>query len=168
VKGVKTGTPGWVACGLLLGVAACADVWGFKDLTLGDGGAQDATTLSDAPNSGSEGGEDAEVDSGQGADSGDGAADARAEGEGGEGGSAAHEGGAADAGDGGVTAADCMSICTSGCCNSSNICVTASATACGPPGQQCVDCPTASCTLGACCTSAGQCGCSLVLGCTKN
>jgi hypothetical protein len=164
--------PGWVACGLLLGVAACADVWGFKDLTLGDGGAQDATTVSDAPNPGSEGGEDAEADSGQGADSGDGAADAAdaadARSEIGDGGPIADTG-ARDAGDDGASAA-CMSICMT-CCDSTNKCVkTSTVSACGMNGSACMVCP--SCGLGSttCCgTTSGQCGCAAAgLLCNKN
>jgi hypothetical protein len=155
----------------LFGVVACADVWGFSDLTAApDAVAPDATPAGDSPVSVLEAGGDDEADVfALGADSGADAADARGYGEGGEGeGGRSAEGGAKDAGDDGAAAA-CKATC-SGCCNSANHCVTPTATACGNGGEACVDCPACSTLQTPCCgATSGQCGCADVgLLCTKN
>jgi hypothetical protein len=165
----------WVLVAPLLGVVACANVWGFDDLTLAqDGGTSDATTPSDDQATISEGGggEDGEADGTAGDDAfrGDAADAADGRGEGGEGGSI-RAGDAGDGGDAGLLTAYCAGHCA-GCCDSNGQCVNkVTITACGMGGAMCVDCPACS-GLGAspCCgTTTGQCGCLTVgLLCSKN
>ena len=171
--------PAWVVVAPLLGVVACANIWGFEDLTLSppDAALQDATMPSDAPGTVSEAGGDAEVDAfAEGDVFGGDAADARVYGEGGMGdGGHPGEGGAKDAGDD-AAIPYCKANCPMGCCDSTGHCVTIlSPRACGTAGATCVDCTTttgATCTAvtPACCGSTtGQCGCSLAtVGCSKN
>jgi hypothetical protein len=155
----------------LLGVVACADVWGFSDLTEGpDAVARDSPTAGDSPVSAFEAGGDAEADVfALGADSGSDAADARSYGEGGEEeGVRPAEGGAKDAGDDGA-AATCKATC-SGCCNSANHCVAPpTATACGNGGEACVDCPACTLATPCCGANSGKCGCATAgLLCNQN
>ncbi len=160
-------TPFWIAAlplPGLLGVVACANVWGFSDLTEGgvDTGAQDATTPEAA---------DEEADTGSDGllpgDDSAAAPDVRAEdaaSEAGEGGPSPREAGAGDGGNDGAAAAMCKSICSSGCCDAQGMCrTTLSAAYCGANGDPCQAC--GSCTLGACCTSSGTCGCTVLALC---
>ena len=147
----------------LVGIVACANIWGFDDLTLGpDSGSEDATT-SNAP----EAGGDAEADAvGVRNDSGGEAADAHVSGEDGEAGeaeaAAAREAGARDAGGDGAAAAQCKAICKTGCCDSSGFCQAGTlASACGGGGAACATC-SGPCPLGppCCVATSKQCGCT--------
>jgi hypothetical protein len=150
----------------LLGVVACADVWGFSDLTASDAAAPDAATPQEAAVDGTEGGMDSGPDSAQREDeSSADLPDAREErdlGEAGEGGMTVRESGSEDGGD---AAADCnRTNCPTGCCDSLGKCWPTSTTAhCGTNGNACEACTASACTLAsACCTSKGTCGCQLV------
>jgi hypothetical protein len=149
----------------ILGLLACAKVWGFQDLTEGpDGGSPDATTASDAQDDRSESALDAAVDApGEEEDSAsaDALPDVRRP-DGGEGGAAIAEGGVGDAGDDGA-AAFCRSIC-GGCCDANNHCAGGDTTAaCGTDGAACQTC---SCTaLQITCCVKGACKCEVSLTC---
>ncbi len=165
----------WVrrlAAAPLLGVVACASIWGFQDLTAGsDGGSNDATTGSDAQDDRSESALDAAADApGEDEDAAfsDAQSDARSP-DGGEGGAMSREGGARDAGDAGddgAAAATCRSICPTGCCDSNNYCQGGSATTvCGSGGAACQSCAGCSALQTACCSDGG-CICRLLsIGC---
>lgn len=149
----------------LLGVVACADVWGFSDLTGGsDALAPDAAMTQEGAVDGTEGGMESGPDSAQEEDepSGD-LPDAREErevGEAGEGGMTVRDGAPVD---GGNDAAACKAICTMGCCDSQGLCWPGTATAhCGTNGNACEACSGAGCTLATgCCTTKQACGCQL-------
>jgi hypothetical protein len=162
-----------------LALAACADLWGFDDLTLAPDGAS-ATATSDGGegdvSSGEAGAAGDTSDSEAGSDSGlpeddgapsDGAGAGGDRGDSGDGGNpkdAASDGEAND----GAAMARCQSICTSGCCDTEGICQQGTATdTCGTGGRACVNCSkTQSCPLpgiGPCCTSSA-CGCSATCG----
>jgi hypothetical protein len=169
---------GWMAVVPLFGVVACADVWGFSDLTGGDAVAPDATTPQGAIDAPGAGMDSSAPDSAQSGDESSGelpdSREQREVSEAGDGGMTVREGGPGDGGNDAAVAA-CKAICPMGCCDSTGHCVTAlSARACGAAGAQCVDCTTtaATCTplTPACCGSTtGQCGCSLAtVGCSKN
>jgi len=157
--------PAWIALTPLLGVVACANVWGFDDLTSRDGGPQDATTRVDAFAPPVESGPDAADDGvGDVADSSGDASDAMGTGEGGEGGESdatAREGGPGDAGNDGATAAECKASCQTGCCDANNHCQAGSTPSiCGSSGGACQDCSSHSCgTLQATCCVSGACAC---------
>jgi hypothetical protein len=174
----------WVAIAPLLGVAACANVWGFDDLTLAlDGGSRDATTASDALVGAADSGGDAEVDAGDdgydSVDAGDSSyasdapavSDAPSYGEGGEGGGP-NDGAVKDAGGDGAAAAACKKICPMGCCDPAGRCLGGTATsACGTGGNACEACPASACTLASPCCGATsqQCGCATAdILCSKN
>jgi hypothetical protein len=163
----------------LVGVVACADVWGFSDLTEApDAVARDATAAEEAAVGGAEGGTDSGPD---GSLEGDGPSGERPDaqdetGEAGKAGEAGRipEGGTKDAPDDGAIAY-CKANCLAGCCDSAGNCLTAlSPRACGTAGATCVDCTTTETTCTAltpaCCGSTTrQCGCSLAtVGCSKN
>ncbi len=159
--------PTGVVIGALLGLAGCADVWGMKDLSQGDGG-PDATADGNAAEGGDDGESDGSGDEGI-VESGGEAGDAIAlDGE--------SEAGPGDAamGDGGNDAAIamCQTICpTTGCCDAQGLCHTSTMlgpTVCGSGGNLCQDCKaTMSCSVlvpNACCiTSTGKCGCETAL-----
>lgn len=116
----------WLAIGAVC-IAACADFWGFRDLTGADGGADEGD------GSGSGSGSGSRADSGS--DFGDASPDSSGSDTGGEG--------------------SCAETC-SGCCDGT-LCVTAtSATQCGQLGSSCQNCMSNeacvadSCNLGLC------------------
>ncbi len=162
----------WASVAPLLGVVACANVWGFQDSTASDGGPPDATSMSDTYVAVSEaGGGDAEADAAE--EEGDSAPavgdDARTEGEAGkagDGGGVSREGGpgdGGDAGDGAVSAvvAACEAACM-GCCDAQGLChTTPSTTVCGPSGTECQNCSAHKCAITEtpCCATSG-CGCA--------
>jgi hypothetical protein len=167
-----TKRPPWVAVAAtlapLFGLVACADLWGFDDLTLAtDGGPQDGTTADDAPAVGPEG-SDAEADgANEMADASVDATNVRSEDGGSRGDAGVRDAGAPDAGDDGA-AAGCRAACPTGCCDAMNHCQPMSQTACGTGGAACVDCTAdASCMVlapVACCgATTGQCGCAAPL-----
>ena len=155
----------WAVVAPLLGAVACANVWGFDDLTLAqDGGPPDATTPGDEqilPSEGGGGG-DAEADALDERDSGGDAADARIHGDAGEDGSRISDTGARDARDDGAAAA-CKALCST-CCDSTNHCVPEGTGSCGIGGGTCVDCvdamPCATLSTSCCGPMTGQCGCA--------
>jgi hypothetical protein len=170
---VTKSAPLWVIVPPLFGVVACANVWGFDDLTLAqDGGPSDATMASDDQATDSEGGgDDGSTDGAvENHDSDADAGDARIYGDGGEAGPII-DAGARDAGGDGA-AATCEMICQ-GCCDSNNQCVVMmSPTACGMGGQACADCSkTVTCTplvsVQCCGAMTGQCGCATAGLCNK-
>jgi hypothetical protein len=155
----------------ILGMVACANVWGFQDLTAGpDADVRDATTESQPDDEG-QAAIDAAVDAppaGDDSASFDAQGDARSP-DAGEGGVVIREGGvrdAGDAGDDGGAAAECRRICTSGCCDSNNYCQQGTATAaCGSAGATCQSCGACPALQTACCTG-GACVCKLLsIGC---
>jgi hypothetical protein len=163
----------FVLAALLVAVVACANVWGFEDLTVAPADGAPATAVKDGGQDGEDAtgapGDDAtETDAGLDSSALQGA-DAETDGAGrdsGLGGSkdAASDGAAND----GAAVARCQAICTSGCCDAQGICQGGTATSvCGAGGAACVNCSkTQSCPLpgiGACCTS-GACGCSATCG----
>jgi hypothetical protein len=169
---VRSRAAAWVFIAPLLGVAACADVWGFQDLTASDGGPPDATSMNDARSGAPESGAgDAEADAAE--EEGDSGQevgeDARSDGEAGKAGDSggvSREGGLSDGGDGGDGAAviACEGVCM-GCCDAQGIChTTTSTTVCGASGTACQDCttPAHKCTVigeSPCCGTSG-CGCA--------
>ena len=147
-------------------------MWGFDDLTAGDGGTSDATTPVADQSVGSEGGggDDGAADSALVGDgSGSDAADVGLYGEAGDGGEIADTG-VRDAAD--DAAILCKSICPMGCCDSKGHCQTGNTTAlCGIGGNACQVCPTSACTLSSpCCgMTSKQCGCAAAgLLCSQN
>jgi len=165
--------PTWVAVAAalapLFGLVACADLWGFDDLTRAtDGGPQDATTADDGSAVGLEGGSDAEADgANEMADASADATNGRSEDGGSRGEAGVRDAGAPDAGDDGA-AAGCRTACPSGCCDAMNHCQQTSQTACGTGGAACVDCTAdASCNplvqVACCGATTGQCGCAALL-----
>lgn len=169
------GRAAWAFIAPLLGVAACANVWGFQDLTASDGGPPDATSMTDAPVAAQEAGAgDAEADAAdQEGDSHVAGEDARSDGpigDAGDGGGVSREGGPADGGNAGDSAAValCETICTMGCCDSQGICHSTTTTkVCGPAGTACQDCSTHTCSVlteTPCCGTSG-CACQSILGC---
>ena len=152
----------------LLGVVACADVWGFSDLTEApDAVARDATTAEEAAVGGAEGGTDSGPDGSLEEDGPSGELpDAREEREVGEADVGIREGGARDGGDDGAAATKCKPMCPMGCCDSQGICHTGNTTAsCGTNGNACEACSGTGCTAltSACCTSKQACGCMLTV-----
>jgi hypothetical protein len=170
-------------------LAACADIWGFHDLTPPPDAAAfvvpDATTsidvnppTQDAPGAAdtSPAEDSANDDSGDEASAVDAPWDAIADGTPGDADEAsAPEGGPPEAGppeaspsDGAADAiAECQSICA-GCCDTSGHCeLGTSPTVCGVSGALCQSCAGQSCiiTSSPCCKSNGSCGCSGLLGC---
>jgi hypothetical protein len=160
-------------------VLACANIFGFDDLTLNP----DASTAPPAPDGGKGGGgddavADAETESSTpgddapetddtGLDSSEPLFDATPDGNvvGDADTSRDAAGTRSDAGDGGLMAA-CMLIC-SGCCDSNAHCQGGSTTAvCGTGGQLCSKCPSCGGVDTVCCTK-GVCGCALAL-CPSN
>jgi hypothetical protein len=132
-----------------LWVGACADVWGLKDLSVGeDAGTEDAT----APVEASGGGEDVRspepdgpaVEPGDSSAADDAPLDA-----------IGHEAGV-DAGSDGASLSGCAAACHSGCCDSSGQCQKGTSQyACGSGGGACAIC-NASCpvfTPTSCCSS---------------
>jgi hypothetical protein len=162
----------WMAVLPLFGVVACADVWGFSNLTEVDAVAADATTPEEAPVDGLGTGMEAGPDGAQQGDEPSAelpdAQEDRGLSEGGEGGLLIRDGGPGEGGEDGSAAAQCKAICSSGCCDSQGKCRTTTSTAyCGNSGNACETCSTSGCTLslGACCTSKQTCGCVTALGC---
>jgi hypothetical protein len=150
--------PFWLAVASMIGAAACADVWGFKDLTEGDGGTD--ATAPPADDGNDEPGvdlTDAEgADTGVSLDAGDTLTDDGASGEAGD----------AAIGDGGDAAAQlaCLTSCVSGCCDAAGKCQKGTSTAaCGSPGHVCAVC-NANCgfVTSNCCNSSQTCTCATV------
>lgn len=149
--------------GVATSLAACANVWGFADLTEGDASAG-ATTTDASLDVSAEVSASADVAADDGAipDDSESPAD-----------SASGDAAATDAADASEAILLCPTHCPSGCCDVNGTCQNPSSTACGTGGQQCVDCKetVTSCITGpACCgTKSGQCGCSAIsLVCNKN
>jgi hypothetical protein len=145
----------WLAAASILGAAACADVWGMKDLSEGVEGGADATSVpAEAGNDEPDALTDAE---GSDADDSLDAGDALADG-------ASSEAGDGATGDGGDAAAQeaCLAKCLSGCCDTAGNCQKGTSTsACGPVGHACAVC-NASCSFATanCCNSSQTCTCA--------
>jgi hypothetical protein len=153
-----------VAVAPLIGLIACANVWGFQDLTTeSDGGLPEAAApTSDAPGDDAESSRDAAQEaSGEPEDSAflDARDDARSR----DAGAPKADGGANDGGDDGAAAA-CRGICVTGCCDSNNICQAGTSTsACGSGGVACEACSCKALQL-TCCVRGG-CACETSLAC---
>jgi hypothetical protein len=157
--------------GLAAGLSACANVWGFDDLTPASPDDASSIATMDGGDDVSEGSVQAEA-----SDTDDGSdatlvdvRDAGADGRGRDGGDAARSSDAAldaDADDG-AAMARCMTRCA-GCCDSQGNCQKGTAvSACGTGGKACMDCPVADkCTIlttTSCCNS-NACACATVCG----
>jgi hypothetical protein len=168
---------GWGVAIAMLGLAACADIWGFHDVSglpdgapfeVGESGStmmpSDATGTED---DGSLGGADGTTDAGPASDgSGDATTSAEPDGD-----ATIPEtglveaGGPSDALDEAVIA--CQAIC-SGCCDSTGHCQPGTQMgSCGTNGALCEDCPSSPCNFVStpCCKAntsggGGTCGCA--------
>ena len=159
-------------------LAACANVWGFEDLNVGDASAGIAAS-DDASRAGGDGeSDDATEADGALADDASVARDARSDGNVGplrDAGRAGSKNGS-DASETDATAlTTCKATCSDGCCTAAGKCITTEATnTCGKGGAACVDCTmTQTCLAVAyapCCdTTSGACGCAAALiVCTPN
>jgi hypothetical protein len=149
--------PLWLAVASMIGGAACADVWGFKDLSEGDGGTDATATPADANDEPSVGLTDAGASD---ADDSLDAEDAVAEGSSDE----AGDGALGDGGDAAALVAACLTSCAIGCCDSAGKCQKGTSTsACGSPGHVCAVC-NANCgfVTSNCCNSSQNCTCATV------
>jgi hypothetical protein len=156
--------------GLVAGLAACANVWGFDDLTAAspDDASPIATDGGDDVSEGSVQADASDMDGGSDATLVD-VQDAGPDGSGRDGGDSGRSSDAAsdaDANDG-AAMAWCMANCA-GCCDSQGTCQVGTAvSACGTGGKACLDCPVADkCTLittTSCCNS-NACACATVCG----
>ena len=161
-----------LAVGLVAGLAACANVWGFDDLTAASPDDASSSATNDGGDDVSEGSVQADAsdtDDGSDATLVD-AQDAGPDGSGRDGGDAGRSSDAAsdaDANDG-AAMARCMGICPTGCCDSQGTCQSGTAvSACGTGGKACMNCPVAEkCTIittMSCCNSSA-CACATVCG----
>ena len=157
--------------GLAAGLAACANVWGFDDLTTASPDDASSIATKDGADDVSEGSVQAEA-----SDTDDGSdatlVDAQAAGpdgsgrDGGDAGRSSDAASDADANDG-AAMASCAANCP-GCCDSQGTCQKGTAvSACGTGGKACLDCPVADkCTLlttSSCCNSSA-CACATICG----
>jgi hypothetical protein len=174
----------WPVAIAVLGLAACADIWGFHDVSgvstdaasfqVGESGSRDdaMTSSSDAAGAEDDGSFDGTVADGatDAGPAGDGSGDATTSAEA-DGDAIATEAGIAEAG-GPSDALDeaviaCQAIC-SGCCDSTGHCQPGTQTGvCGANGALCEDCPDTPCNFvsTACCKGntsggGGTCGCA--------
>jgi hypothetical protein len=147
----------WLALASALGAAACADVWGMKDLTVEvDGGVDATSTPPDDANDEAAAVTDAEETDAASLEAGDAMADGPS--------SEAGDGAIDDGGDAAAMVAACLTSCTSGCCDTGGKCQKGtSVSACGSPGHVCAVC-NASClpTQSNCCNSSLVCTCALL------
>lgn len=162
----------------VIGLVACANIWGFSDLGIGQGGPADATASAVQPDvavasdasafEASEDDSEASSDDSPVTEGADSALDAAEP-------DAAEASTPPDAGGGGKTDASdaappvtCASICT-GCCDIHGDCQAGTATAvCGIAGAACADCTMHSCSgllSTGCCASHQACGCTVALIC---
>jgi hypothetical protein len=155
--------------GLAAGLTACANVWGFDDLTSGSPDDASSTATKDESDDASEGSVQAEAsdtDDGSDATLAD-VQDAGPDGSGRDGGDAGRASDAAsdaDADDG-AAVARCMGICPMGCCDSQGICQKGTAvSACGTGGKACVDCPKCTVITTSICCNNNACACATVCG----
>jgi hypothetical protein len=160
--------------GLAAGLSACANVWGFDDLTTPspddaspiptkDGGDGVSEGSAQADSSDTDDGSDATLVDVQ--DAGPDGSDGRGGLDAGDGARSSDAASDADADDG-AAMAQCMTIC-GGCCDSQGICQKGTAvSACGTGGKACLDCPVADkCTvLTTSCCNNNACACATVCG----
>jgi hypothetical protein len=145
-------------------LAACASLWGFDDLKVGDAGVHEASDDSSMAAGDGESDDATEADDAPAADDASLARDARSDANVGPVRDAARDGSgdASDAPE--ADAATCTPVCT-GCCSAAGKCITTEApTTCGNGGVACVDCTrTQTCIVAypPCCgATSGACGCS--------